>query len=83
MNLLSKEMLQVSQGRGSYQGLAFGEMAQIRLLRNGLTRKVLWQITSNHNDNVNVTVTLEKLPEFSVCLQLVWHFPQTSNHALW
>lgn len=47
----------------------------------GLTRNTLWQMTSDHNDHMNVTFTLgekklkETSPEFGVCLEMVWHFP--------
>lgn len=63
--------------------LAWGKWPKYVLAQRCFSRNLLWQVTYDDYNNI-VTVTLVGGPtEFSVCLQMVWHFPQPSYHPLW
>lgn len=57
MNILSKEMLQVPSVDDLTMILVLGKWSICILAQRWSHQKLLWQMTHNHNDNINVTPT--------------------------
>ena len=57
MNMLSKEMLQVPYVDDLTMILVLGKWSICILAQRWSHQKLLWQMTHNHNDNINVTPT--------------------------